>query len=64
MTAKLVVGAITDFVVTAGGVLTGGAAAQGVVALPSQGVIFAAVVFGVVAAAKHVRAMMLDPVAK
>jgi hypothetical protein len=60
-TGKLLVGAVTDFIITAGGVLTGGAAAQGSIALPGQGVIFAAIVFGIVAAAKHVRGMMLEP---
>ena len=58
---KLLIGAGTDFVLTATATLTGAMAANGAVALPSAAVWLLATLFGLGAAAKHVRAMLLDP---
>lgn len=61
MTAKLTIGAITDFTLTATATLTGAMAANGTVGLPSAAVWLLAALFGLGASAKHVRAMMLEP---
>lgn len=58
--AKLVIGALTDFVLTASGVLTGAMAVQEAVVLPSPAVWLLAAMFGLGASAKHVRGMLLD----
>lgn len=54
-TAKLIVGALTDFVLTTGGVIV---ALKGA---PDTWGWVVALVVGVMASAKHVRGMMLDP---
>lgn len=59
-TAQLIVGAITDFVLTLTATLTGAMAANGTIAMPSRAVWLMAVLFGAGAAAKQVRGMMLD----
>lgn len=59
-TAQLIVGAVTDFVLTVVATLTGAMVANGTVALPSGAVWLLALLFGVGAAAKHVRGMALE----
>lgn len=60
-TAKLIVGALTDFVMTAGATLTGYMMGQGGVVMPTQAMWLLSGLIGVVAAAKHTRGMMQEP---
>lgn len=59
-TAQLTIGAVTDFVMTAGATLTGYMMGQGGVVMPSAAMILLAVLIGAVAAAKQVRGMAMD----
>lgn len=59
-TAQLLIGAVTDFVLTATATLTGAMVTQGTVAMPTQAVWLMAVLFGLGAAAKQVRGMLMD----
>lgn len=61
MTARLLVGALTDFVLTVTATLTGAMAANGSIVMPGQAVWLLAILFGLGAAAKHVRGMLIDP---
>lgn len=61
MTARLIIGAVTDFMLTATAVLTGAMATNGTIAMPSDAVWLLSLLFGLGAAAKHARAMLIDP---
>lgn len=59
--ARLLLGASTDFIVTAGSSLTGYMVANGAVVMPSTPMVILAVVLGLVGSAKHVNAMLQEP---
>src|SRR5712664_3431221 len=59
-TAQLIIGTLTDFILTAGGVLTGGGVATGQ-SMPTRGTLLAAAIFGIMAGAKHLNGMLVDP---
>lgn len=59
--AKILVGALADFVISAGGIITGAMVQQGSVVLPTPAVLVMALVAGVVTAAVHVKAGYLEP---
>lgn len=61
-TVQLLLGALTDLILTAGAFLMGGnvATGSGVLAMPSRAMLFYALVAGLVGAAKHVNGMMVD----
>lgn len=59
-TAQLIIGAVTDFVITAGTGLAGYMVAKEGVVMPSPAMILLACVLGAIAAAKQVRGMALS----
>ena len=59
--AKMVLGAISDFVISAGGIITGAMVQQGSVVMPTPAVLILALVGGVVTAATHVTAAQMEP---
>jgi hypothetical protein len=59
-TAKMIIGGITDFIITAGSSLTGYMVGNSAVVMPSTPMWILAIVLGLVGAAKHINGMLVD----
>ena len=58
----LAVSFLTDFIIAAGGTLTGGMIGQDAIALPSRGVWLTAVIVGLMAGARRAQALLAPSV--